>query len=251
MRPNHHDGALDRRLFLPIALTAALAPAAALTACAGGPRRSATAALPATPAPQDPVLRSYPETRSATSILAPGAFDGRRQLIDRMTVHHSASKLRRAADAAPVDAAMIADWHTQRGLNGPYQGTEGCAYHFVVMPDGEVQTGRPLNVQGSGTKNMDDNRRSVAFVLVGDFTKRAPDGDWVRPTAEQLRVLEALALWAMDTYGFGPELVHGHREVARSDCPGPGMDMNAFRRRLGTALRSDGRRLRPPIVLLP
>ncbi len=185
-----------------------------------------------------------------TIVLPPGVASATRDLIDRMTVHHTESGA--MAGGQRVDARLIGQWHEARHISGPYHGAEAAAYHFIILPDGTVQAGRPLNVEGSGTRNMDDNRRSIGVALVGDFSSKTNHGQLVpgRPTAAQLRALTGLTLWAFATFHFGPAQVHGHREVAASDCPGNRFDLNALRRRLAAAQRSGERGVTPPIVLV-
>lgn len=152
-----------------------------------------------------------------------------RPRFDRMTVHHTASDSRQAGRR--VDAERIASWHRARGLGRGYGDARDCAYHYIILPDGTVQTGRPLGLSGSGTRSAEDNRCSLGVVLVGDFSSAHNRGRFqpARPTAAQLEALRGVALWACDEYGFGPERVHGHREVSASDCPGDRLDMSAFR----------------------
>lgn len=194
------------------------------------------------------ILSSLPGAH--TIVLPPGVASAKRNLIDRMTVHHTDSGT--TAGGQRVDAKLIGRWHEQRHLNGPYHGAQAAAYHFIILPDGTVQAGRPLNVAGSGTMNLDDNRRSIGVVLVGDFSSKTNHGQFVpgRPTAAQLRALTGLALWAFATLHFGPAQVHGHREVAASDCPGDRFDLNALRSRLAAAQASGERGVAPPIVLV-
>jgi hypothetical protein len=185
-----------------------------------------------------------------TIVLPAGVASAKRTLIDRMTVHHTESGS--TAGSQRVDAKLIGQWHEARHISGPYHGAQAAAYHFIILPDGTVQAGRPLNVEGSGTMNMDDNRRSIGVALVGDFSSKTNHGQLTpsRPTAAQLRALTGLALWAFATFHFGPAQVHGHREVAASDCPGNRFDLNALRKRLAAAQRSGQRGVTPPIVLV-
>lgn len=190
-------------------------------------------------------------TEARTIDLPSGVTVAKRSLIDRMTVHHTESGA--TAGGKRVDAALIGSWHEARHISGGFSGAQAAAYHFVILPDGTVQAGRPLNVRGSGTRNLDDNRRSIGVVLVGDFSSKAnKNGERMpdRPTAAQLRALTGLALWAFATFDFGPEQVHGHREVATSDCPGDRFDLNALRTRLAAAQASGGMAITPPIVLV-
>lgn len=232
-----------QRARIPASRWLALAGAVVVVALALGVLiRSTTGSRP-------PALASLTGTR--TIDMPAAATLGTRTVIDRLTVHHSESGP--TAGGKRVDAALIGSWHEARHINGGFSGAQAAAYHFVILPDGTVQAGRPLNVAGSGTRNLDDNRRSIGVVLVGDFSSKAnKNGERMpdRPTAAQLRALTGLALWAFATFDFGPEQVHGHGEVATSDCPGERFDLDALRTRLAAAQASGGMAITPPIVVV-
>lgn len=71
----------------------------------------------------------------------------------RIVVHCSASP-----NGKRVDISEIDKWHRARGWNG-------VGYHLVIQPDGEVQKGRPLNVQGAHCPEA--NKDSIAICLIG------------------------------------------------------------------------------------
>lgn len=160
--------------------------------------------------------------------------------IDRLTVHHTATP--GVAGGRRVDAAMLAEAHRRRGLGLGAGDVRDCAYHVVILADGEVQAGRPLSYWGSGTRSGDDNLRSIGVALVGDFS-RAVGGS---PSPAQLASLEDVALWACREYGFAARSVRGHREVSPTECPGEGCDMDAMRARLAGALAGGRAGARPP-----
>lgn len=154
------------------------------------------------------------------------------RVIDRMTVHHTASGP--TSGGRSVDVTLVAEWHRRRGLGLGYKDSRACAYHFLILRDGTVQRGRPLGRGSSGTKNRQDNARTIAVCLVGDFGPRRAGAGWsgMWPSPAQLRELERIARWAFERYGFGPDSVRGHREVASSECPGRHVDLDELRRRL-------------------
>lgn len=179
--------------------------------------------------PEPPVARQSPGQR----------FDG-------LTVHHTASG--HAQGGRPVDVEVIAGWHRSKGLGHGYTDERACAYHYVVLPDGEVQAGRPLAEANSGSRSLADRTRSLAVVLVGDFEPEHNRGRFRpdEPTPRQLESLRGIALWACGEYGFGPERVRGHGEVSPSDCPGERMDMEGLRRSLKEAAAAGQAGTAPP-----
>jgi len=174
-------------------------------------------------------------------LLTPG------RAIDRITVHHTASGSKSGAQS--VDVTMVAGWHRQNGIGMGYKDSRACAYHYLILRDGRVQAGRPIERPSSGTKNAQDNRATIAICLVGDFgSRRAGRGTaGMHPTEAQLAALEKTALWAFDRYGFGSERVRGHREVAASECPGDNFNLDGLRSRLRKAQESGREGAEPPL----
>lgn len=169
--------------------------------------------------------------------------------IDRLTVHHTASPA--VVGDRRVDASLLAERHRRRGLGVGAGDERDCAYHFVVLPGGTVEPGRPVRTWGSATTCGEDSLRSIAVALVGDFSlahARGRPGP-MRPTPEQLIALEGLALWAFGRCGFGPASVRGHREVVASECPGELLDLDALRARLERARRAGASGARPPAAV--
>ena len=61
----------------------------------------------------------------------------------------------------PCNARIIDEWHQKRGFNM-------IGYHYVVLPDGEVETGRPLFYQGAHVgRPTNYNDMSIGVCYVG------------------------------------------------------------------------------------
>jgi N-acetylmuramoyl-L-alanine amidase len=72
----------------------------------------------------------------------------------RLTIHCSAS-----ANGKKWDIASIRKEHmTNRGFSD-------VGYHYVIQPDGEVQLGRGLNIQGAHVEG--DNEDNVGICMIG------------------------------------------------------------------------------------
>ena len=65
----------------------------------------------------------------------------------KIVIHHTASptEVRRTGKTVRVDAAMIREWHKTKGWSD-------IGYHFVIMPDGLCEEGRPLYRPGAATE---------------------------------------------------------------------------------------------------
>lgn len=116
--------------------------------------------------------------------------------IDRVFIHCSAS------DRPEHDSwAVIDRWHREKGW-------AGIGYHFFIRKDGTLETGRDIEKTPAAQENH--NLRTIAICLHG---LEAPNF-----TEAQFRTLRGLCLDIDDAFR-GAMTFHGHREVARKECP--------------------------------
>ncbi len=121
----------------------------------------------------------------------------KRKRTDLIIIHHTA-----------IEKMSVADIHQLHLSNG----WAGIGYHKVVLPDGLVQDGRPLEMVGAHA--LGANLHSVGIVVVGDFEQR-------RPSETQLISLLQITRQMMQRYKIAPENVRPHREAtAGTSCPG-------------------------------
>ena len=150
-----------------------------------------------------------------------------------VVIHHSASS-GGTADKA-ISAQDIDRWHESRGWGEETLGTtHHIGYHYVILPDGTLQAGRPEWMRGAHCKGHND---ALGICLVGNFSSNAnPRGEMqpARPTQEQLDALEKLLRRLMKRYDLGPDAIHLHRDLAPTECPGDRFDVEALNRRLQT-----------------
>lgn len=106
-------------------------------------------------------------------------------------------------------AGEIREWHTALPPKG--RGWSDIGYHFVILRDGTIEGGRPLERIGAHVKGH--NRTTVGTCLVG------PGRGLKNFTVAQLKSLYFLHYKALQPQ-FGPLPLHGHREYANKDCPG-------------------------------
>jgi len=88
---------------------------------------------------------------------------------------------------------------------------DGIGYHLLVAEDGGVYFGRPLSHQGAHV--LHENEGNLGIALIGNYSDHTP------PEAALASVRRLLA-WAFETWGFGPEAVYFHKELAATACPG-------------------------------
>ncbi|MBI3948533.1 MAG: N-acetylmuramoyl-L-alanine amidase [Armatimonadetes bacterium] len=151
---------------------------------------------------------------------------------DAIIIHHSATPA--SVDGRPVDAAAIDAMHARRGFRVVYEDkVYHIGYHYVILPDGEVQPGRPERAVGAHARH--ENRHSLGVCLIGNFSSDAnPRGARgpARPSEAQMRALEGLCRRLMRQYAIAPERVLRHSDVVRTECPGDRFPFAAFREML-------------------
>lgn len=108
-----------------------------------------------------------------------------------------------------VDAATIDRWHREKGWRG-------IGYHKVILRDGTVEDGRPLNQQGAHVRGL--NASSVGVVMAGGMNK-SKDGPEINYTDEQYAALRELLDDLTENY-FPLAKVKGHTDFDKGKtCP--------------------------------
>jgi N-acetylmuramoyl-L-alanine amidase len=121
--------------------------------------------------------------------------------IKNIVVHSSATPKDR--DHTEED---IERWHKRKGW-------KDTGYHFIVLLDGIVESGRPITERGAHTRGHNHNTIGVCYIGGTDQSGKAMD---TRTPAqkEKMRQLlsELLAVYP------GANIV-GHRDLAATACP--------------------------------
>ncbi len=129
---------------------------------------------------------------------------------EKIVIHHTASprEVRRFGRTVPVDAAMIREWHKAKGWSDN-------GYHFVILPDGRCEEGRPLDRPGAHCNVGHRNFNGIGICLVGNFSE-------TEVPAAQLAGLVNKVVQLLETFKLGIEAVELHRDVpgAATECPG-------------------------------
>ena len=128
----------------------------------------------------------------------------------KIVIHHTASpiEVRRSGKIVPVDAAMIREWHKTKGWSD-------IGYHFVVLPYGLCEEGRPLYRTGAHCKAGSRNFIGIGICLVGNFSETEV------PEAQRGGLVKKI-VQLMEVFKLGIEAVELHRDVpgAATECPG-------------------------------
>ena len=180
--------------------------------------------------------------------LPPPSFDGPR------IVHGGATPSAPLASATPAPLSSSRDWvprvpprpwkwiviHHSASPTGSMaifdkehraKGWDGVGYHFVIgngtnSGDGQIEvTPRwPIQKWGAHAKTIDNrfNEYGIGICMVGNF-------DVNQPTPNQMRSLNKLVAYLMQTYHISQSNVLGHRDTKPTDCPGKFVNIAAIR----------------------
>lgn len=123
--------------------------------------------------------------------------------ISELIVHYTATPV-----GMDVDAEKIREWHiTDRGW-------KDIGYHFVVLPDGNVQIGR--DIAQTGAHCAQHNFESIGICYVGGLDENGKGADTRTP--EQKVALRAV-LTVLKSI-FTEAKVFGHKNLTPTACPG-------------------------------
>jgi N-acetylmuramoyl-L-alanine amidase len=145
-----------------------------------------------------------------------------------IVIHHSAIRL--LPDGRTIDAKLIDEIHRERGYGAFYWGhIYHIGYHYIILPDGTVQQGRPEHCEGAHTAGYNS---FIGICLVGDFSSADnPNGERgpTDPTKAQMRSLTELCRNLRQKYQFPLTAVVRHSDVnPNTVCPGERFPLEAL-----------------------
>lgn len=151
-------------------------------------------------------------------------------------IHHSV--LIPAHDLPDAERALDR-FHYKRGFAISCFGkTYHIAYHYLILPNGEVQSGRPERCQGAHARGYNSY---LGIALVGDFSSRDnPHGKKgpMQPTAQQMDALVKLCRELREKYDIPIQRIMPHSEVSRTRCPGDRFHFKLLLAELETGAKS-------------
>ena len=124
--------------------------------------------------------------------------------VNKIIIHCTATP-----EGRDVTLKEVKRWHTEE------RGWSDIGYHFMILLDGTVEEGRPIERTGAHTKGH--NWDSIGIAYVGGMSS---DGEQSVPkdtrTEEQKDSLVDLLCQLKDTYGG---IVYGHNNFSNKACP--------------------------------
>lgn len=121
-----------------------------------------------------------------------------------------------------IDAKIIDSIHYKRGYRIFYWGKfYHIGYHYVILPDGTLQQGRPETLQGAHTLGNNDK---IGICLIGKFTKNNTgenSSEPNHPTPQQIKTLVELLDNLTTKYKLNKSQIYTHNQFkSETECPG-------------------------------
>ena len=134
-----------------------------------------------------------------------------------IVVHHSATPT--YVEGRRVDAAFLDEVHASQGW-GIRHGDRvyHIGYHYIILPDGTVEAGRPEWMPGAHTVG---HNNCLGICLVGGFSQRV-DGT-APPTQAQIDALVALICQQLKKHRLPLARLYRHGDLDATECPGAGV----------------------------
>lgn len=130
------------------------------------------------------------------------SYDTMTRKINLIVVHEAQTPTGKYFDADDIE-----QWHKERGEWGPSSITHKyIGYHWVILLDGTIQSGRHPNEIGCHAKGYNSNSLGICLIGMGKYTQE----QW----NSLQRLLEALKGQYKDIK------IIGHNEVSSKICPG-------------------------------
>jgi N-acetylmuramoyl-L-alanine amidase len=123
--------------------------------------------------------------------------------LNEIIIHCSATPEGKHFTAADIDR-----WHRERGWSG-------IGYHFVVLLDGTVEKGRPIEKVGAHVEGR--NVGTVGVCYIGGLTADGKKAKDTRTPAQKEALLNTCKQLGTDYPSI--KKITGHNQYARKACP--------------------------------
>jgi N-acetylmuramoyl-L-alanine amidase len=116
-------------------------------------------------------------------------------------------------------AKDIDNWHKERGFKAEYNGvTYYIGYHFVILLDGTVENGRPIELIGAHCEGQNYDSIGICYIggNAGDKDKTPKDTRTLKQKISMKLLIEKL----QTDYKISKLAVYGHNEFNPTKaCP--------------------------------
>lgn len=122
--------------------------------------------------------------------------------INKIIIHCTATQ-----ESKEVTVKDVREWHAQRGFTD-------IGYHYLIMLDGRIANGRPIELSGAHT--LGHNYDSIGIAYVGGMTKDMKKAKDTRTPAQKAALLSLLAKLVTE---YPDVEIYGHRDFSDKECP--------------------------------
>ncbi|MBV8893354.1 MAG: N-acetylmuramoyl-L-alanine amidase [Acidobacteria bacterium] len=151
-----------------------------------------------------------------------------------IVVHHTA--VLPGENGLPRDRSDVDEYHQTRGFEIKCFGRiYHMAYHYLILANGSIQTGRPERCEGAHAQGYNSY---LGISVVGDFSsKDNPKGNKgpIRPSKQQIASLVQLCRQMQERYRIPLQRIVRHSDIASTKCPGDRFPFTSFLRQLQSA----------------
>ncbi len=139
--------------------------------------------------------------------------------VTGIVIHHTA--VIPGENTVPRSERDIDKYHQARGFEILCFGrVYHVAYHYLIMPNGSVQAGRPERCEGAHAQGYNSY---LGISVVGDFSSEDnPTGEKgpIRPSAKQIASLIQLCRRLKEFYHIPLQHIVRHSDISSTRCPG-------------------------------
>ena len=157
-----------------------------------------------------------------------------------IVIHHSA--VLPDEDSPPRSERQIDKYHATRGFEITCFGhVYHVAYHYIILANGRIQTGRPDRCEGAHAKGYNSY---LGISVIGDFDNRDnPEGEKgpAQPNEKQIASLIRLCQRLMLRYHIRANHIVRHSDIAATRCPGNRFPFSAVLKELQHHLKTSNR----------
>jgi hypothetical protein len=148
-----------------------------------------------------------------------------------IVIHHTA--IIPSENALPRSEHDVDKYHQTRGYEITCLGhVYHVAYHYLILPNGRVQAGRPERCEGAHAAGYNSY---LGISVVGDFSSEDnPTGERgpSKPSAQQLDSLVQLCRRLRDRYNIPLQHIVRHSDISSTRCPGDGFPFSSLLQQL-------------------
>ena len=144
--------------------------------------------------------------------------EGKKHKIEYITIHHTATKMR---PDLPIETKLknlqAFSQRDDKLSSGKFKPAWfDVPYHYYIAVDGKIAEGRQIEYAGDTNTEYDPTGHAL-IVVEGSFGTD-------EPTEAQVESLKAMVKWLAKKYKVSGDSIKGHRDYAKTGCPGANIE---------------------------